>query len=43
MITLSILVAVLTLGWGIRTLALWAMATVRKAMDVKPVEQVPVR
>ena len=36
MITMSILLSVLAIGWGIRKLCLMAMASLRKAVDIKP-------
>ena len=36
MITMSILLTVLAIGFGIRKLCLMAMATMRKAADIKP-------
>ena len=38
MITMSILLAVLGVGFGIRKLCLMAMASLRKAADIKVVE-----
>ena len=41
MITLSILLTVLAIGWGIKKLCMMAMASLRKAADIKPLESAP--
>ena len=38
MITMSILLTVLAIGFGIRKLCLMAMASLRKAADIKPLD-----
>ena len=44
MISLTILVTLLALGWTIRKLSLMALAAMRKAADLKPsTEQAPAR
>jgi hypothetical protein len=41
MISLSILVTVLAIGWSIKKVCTMAMASLRKAGDIKPLESAP--